>query len=83
MKIFLFFFFWKALKLQDRHLKTGSVGLVETLVFFRPNYNKCLTFLYTRTYEPRHEKTQTGLLNYRDYLESCNFSHRIYRNSTN
>ena len=37
MKIFLFFFFWKAMKiagLAQKKKKTGSVGLAETQVFF-------------------------------------------------
>ena len=37
MKIFLFFS-GRQLKLQGRHEKTGSVGLAETQVFFRPNH---------------------------------------------
>ena len=35
---FFFFFFWKAIKIAGSAQKTGSVGLAETQLFFRPKH---------------------------------------------
>ena len=43
MKIFLFFF-WKAIKIAGSAQKTGSVGLAETQIFFRPNDDRYSDF---------------------------------------